>query len=73
MSVVPGSYDEWKHCITVDCGIPLTRAFVRERIGSLSDRQDFHTRRYIESWGEDQHARTLAWYRRAAEELEASG
>tara|TARA_Y100001954_G_scaffold83176_1_gene91386 strand:- start:931 stop:1146 length:216 start_codon:yes stop_codon:yes gene_type:complete len=69
MSVVPESYEEWKRCITIDCAIPLTRDFVKERIAALEDMNDFHTLRYIESWGKDQHARTLAWYRRAEDEL----
>ena len=69
MAPVPDTYEEWKHCITVDCGIPLTRNFIKERIAALVDMGDFHTQKFIESWGPAHHARTLAWFRRAAEEL----
>ena len=47
----------------------MTRNFIKERIAALVDMGDFHTQKFIESWGPEHHARTLAWFRRAAEEL----
>ena len=70
MSFVPKTYEEWKHCITVKCDIPLTTAYVRERIAALTDDRELDTQKFIERWGNAHHARTLAWFRRAAEELE---
>ena len=32
MNYIPQTYDEWEHCITVKCGIPLTPAYVAGRI-----------------------------------------
>ncbi len=72
MTLVPNSYNAWKHCITVDCGIPLTRDFISERIEALGNRNDFHTQKFIESWGVEHHAQTLSWFRRAAKELDTS-
>ena len=69
MSVVPRTYDDWKHCITVSCGIPLTPHFVQERITALADAENHHTRKFIERWGEAHRDRTLAWFRQAADEL----
>lgn len=69
MNVVPESYEDWKHCITVSCGIPLTLEYVQERITALGDMSDHHTQRFISFWGQEHHDRTLAWFRRAAEEL----
>ena len=69
MSIVPTTYEDWKHCITVSCDIPLTPSYVRERIEALSDEKDFHTQRFIERWGQQHHERTLAWFRQAASEL----
>jgi len=51
------------------CDIPLTPSYVDERIAALTDGKDFHTQKFIERWGEAHHARTLAWFRQAAEEL----
>ena len=69
MSVVPTTYEDWKHCITAICGIPLTASYVDERIAALTNSEDFHTQKFIERWGANHHARTLAWFNQAAEEL----
>jgi hypothetical protein len=69
MSLVPQTYEEWKHCITVKCGIALTPHYARERIAGLADKKDFHTQKFIECWGADYHGQTLAWFRRAEAEL----
>lgn len=70
MSFVPTTYEDWKHCITVKCDIPLTQSYVQERIAALTDDQDHHTQKFIDRWGRAHHTRTLAWFRRAAEELD---
>ena len=54
----PNTFDEWKHCITVQFGIPLTADFVTGRIEALEDRSDYGTRKFIEQWGEAHHAQT---------------
>ncbi|MEM0945960.1 MAG: hypothetical protein AAGK37_01030 [Pseudomonadota bacterium] len=69
MSYIPDTYESWKHCITVKCGIPLTPGYVQERIATLTNESDFQTQRFIERWGAAHHARTLAWFKQAAEEL----
>lgn len=71
MSVVPTTYEEWKHCITVSCDIPLTPDYVATRIAALSDDGDFHTQKFIERWGRAHHAQTLQWFQQAAAELSA--
>ncbi|MEM9348812.1 MAG: hypothetical protein AAGA47_01010 [Pseudomonadota bacterium] len=72
MSFVPNSYEEWKHCITVKCDIPLTPEYVEERIAALSDEGDYHTQKFVKRWGAMHHARTLAWFQQAKEELSTS-
>ena len=69
MSIVPETYEEWEHCITVKCGIELTPAYVAERIAALEDMSDYHTRRFIDRWSAAHHQRTLAWFRQAEERL----
>ena len=69
MSIVPTSYEDWKHCITVSCDIPLTPQYVQERIAALSDQEDYHTRRFVEHWGQAHLDRTLGWFRQAEAEL----
>lgn len=69
MSFFPTTYEEWKHCITVTCDIPLTAAYVDERIAALRDESDFHTAKFISRWGGVHHARTLRWFQQAADDL----
>ena len=69
MVTVPRTYEEWEHCITVQCGIPLTPDFIARRIEALEDESDFRTRNFIETWGEAHHAKTLGWFRQAATRL----
>ncbi|MEL7231715.1 MAG: hypothetical protein AAGJ85_04315 [Pseudomonadota bacterium] len=72
MSFVPESYEDWKHCITVKCDIPLTAQYIDGRIAALTDDGDFNTQKFIERWGAKHHARTVEWFKRAKEELAAS-
>ena len=65
----PTTYEEWQHCITVICGIPLTLTYVKKRIAALNDEKDHHTQQYIKVWGAARHSQTLSWFQRAAEEL----
>jgi hypothetical protein len=69
MTKIPQTFEEWEHCITVQCGIPLTPSFVAIRIAELEDESNFKTRKFIETWGREHHARTVAWFRRAASRL----
>ncbi|MEM8761944.1 MAG: hypothetical protein AAGE83_16735, partial [Pseudomonadota bacterium] len=65
MSIVPTTYEEWEHCITVECGIPLTTAYVSDRIEALEKAGDYQTKKFIDRWGEAHHARVLEWFRQA--------
>ncbi|MEM9370563.1 MAG: hypothetical protein AAGA26_05360 [Pseudomonadota bacterium] len=69
MSVIPETYEDWEHCITVKCDIPLTADFVAERIEALQDMNDHSTRRFIDRWGDAHHKRTLAWFQEAGQRL----
>jgi len=63
------SYEEWKHCITVSCDIPLTPDFVEKRLEALRNSADLHTRKFIDSWGEAHLARVIGWFEQAEREL----
>lgn len=63
------SYDEWQHCITVKCGIPLTLDYVTERIAALSDAKDRMTARFVELYGDSYRQRTIQWFEQARGEL----
>ncbi|MEM1196334.1 MAG: hypothetical protein AAGH57_09545 [Pseudomonadota bacterium] len=71
MSIVPNSYEEWEHCITVKCGVELTADYVAKRIAALQDGNDHYTRKYTELWGDAQRQQTLEWFREAQKRLAA--
>ena len=63
------SYEDWKHCITVLCGIPLTQAYVEHRLAALRYPTDHRTRKFIATWGEAHLARVIGWFEQAQREL----
>ena len=65
------SYEDWKHCISVSCGIPLTLDYIERRIRDLSDPGNSHTRKFIDHWGEEHRAYVLACFERARQESPA--
>jgi len=69
MAKIPQTFEEWEHCITVQCGIPLTPSFIAKRIAELEDESDFRTQQFIKTWDRDYHAKTVEWFRRAASRL----
>ena len=63
------TYDDWKHCITVLCHIPLTRPYVEQRLAALRDPATDGTQKFIATWGEAHLARVIGWFEQAAREL----
>ena len=64
------TYDDWKYCITVLCRIPLTRAYVEQRLAALRDPADSGTQKFIAIWGEAHLAHVIGWFERAERELQ---
>ena len=65
------TYSDWRHCIEVQCGIPLTAEYVAERLRILSDATCAQTAKFVATWGEQHRQRVLEWFGRAALELGA--
>ena len=63
------TYDDWKHCITVLCGIPLTLPYVEERLAALRNPADHGTQKLVASWGEAHLERVTGWFEQAEGEL----
>ncbi|MBK8227559.1 MAG: hypothetical protein IPK70_10345 [Flavobacteriales bacterium] len=62
--MIPHTYEDWHRCITVDCGITLTRPFVLERLAILSDDDHPETQRFIQLYGDPHRLGVVAWYER---------
>lgn len=67
------SYEDWRHCITVLCGIPLTRLYIEQRLAALRDPTDHTTQKFIATWSERHRLRVIGWFEEAQQELDAHG
>lgn len=67
--MIPDSYAQWRECIEVHCKIPLTTAFVDERLAELQNESDPRTATFVRLYGAQHLERTIGWFRRAGEEL----
>lgn len=64
-TMIPRTYDEWRHCIEVDCGLQLTPAFIAERIAELANTEHERTRQYVRLYGEAHRQRVIEWFEQA--------
>jgi len=65
-TIIPRTYEAWRHCIEVECGLRLTPDYIRQRIAALENPQDFHTQQFVRCWGEAHRVQVLDWFRQAA-------
>jgi len=62
---LPKNYEEWQHCITVECGIELTPSYVSERLSALNNNKDHHTKRFVKLYGESHLQSVIGWFKHA--------
>ena len=65
----PQNYDEWQHCITVECGIPLTGEYVAKRLSIWRNEALEETQRFRGLYGDDYWRAVIGWFERAEREL----
>lgn len=68
-SPVPLTYEQWRHCITVECRIPLTAAFVADRLSVWRTTDAEETIRFRRLYGDSHWQSVIAWFERAEREL----
>ncbi|MEM6512270.1 MAG: hypothetical protein AAF660_04605 [Pseudomonadota bacterium] len=66
---IPRTYEQWHHCITVECGIPLTREFVDERLKIWRDEQADTTKRFRKVYGDAHWRAVIGWFEQAGNSL----
>ena len=69
MTLTLKSYEDWKHCITQLCGIPLTGPYIKERLAALRDPADTATQKFVAMWGEEHRLRVIGWFEHAQQEI----
>ncbi|WP_087026358.1 hypothetical protein [Thaumasiovibrio subtropicus] len=68
-AAIPSNYQEWKHCITVECGLELTPDYISQRIEALQTPNDHYTKQFTRLYGEQYLAQVLAWFKQARAEV----
>ncbi len=67
--MIPQTFEQWRHCIVVDCGLALSQAYVSERIAAWRDDGSAETVRFRRLYGDEHWRSVLGWFERAAREL----
>ncbi len=67
--VFPTTYEQWRHCIEVLGEIRLTPSHIDGRLRELQDGNHSNTKEFARLYGASHLQRTIAWFRRAADEL----
>lgn len=66
--IFPETYEQWHHCITVECGIPLTSEFVAQRLEVWRNEQAEETVRFRRLYGDAYWHMVIGWFERAVAE-----
>lgn len=50
--MVPQTFNDWKNCISIDCGIALTKEFAQRRLFIYSDLENLETKKFVSLYGQ---------------------
>jgi len=67
--IIPTDYEQWKHCVVEECGIPLTVSFIDARIAAMKDAKNEYTRQFLTCYGKHHYENTMRWLAQAKESL----
>ena len=62
---LPQNYEEWRHCITVKCGIPLTPTFISQRLTVWRNKDLEETKRFRHLYGDSHWLTVISWFEQA--------
>ena len=65
---IPRSFQQWRECITVRCGIPLSRTYVASRLDELRDASHPKTREFFGKYGQAHLCQVIEWFETAQKE-----
>jgi hypothetical protein len=66
--IIPANFEDWKFCITQQCGIQLTSHFLNSRISELENLNSKPTSDFITLYGTKHWQNVLSWFKRALKE-----
>ena len=64
-SPIPSRFEEWHHCITVECGIPLTADYITQRLTVWRNENLEETARFRRLYGDAHWRAVIGWFERA--------
>jgi len=70
--VIPQTFAQWRHCIEVECRIPLEPVFIQQRLAQLRDLTCEDTRRFSGLYGQAHLDRVTSWFEQPEGVLEDS-
>lgn len=69
-ALIPRTYEQWRHCIERECGIPLTATFIAQRLATWRNPEAEETRRFRKRYGDAHWQAVLHWFEQAAQEAQ---
>jgi len=67
--IIPQNYQQWQHCITVECGLKLTPDYIEKTIATLKDNSEHYTQQFVRKYGPQHHQNVLSWFIQAQKAL----
>ena len=68
-SPFPQNFQEWKYCITVECGITLNASFINQRLSVWRNENHEETRRFRQRYGDNHWHSVIGWFAEAERQL----
>lgn len=66
--MIPRTYAQWQHCISVECGMDLSTDFIAQRLAVWRDAQSQESVRFRRLYGDAHWKAVLDWFERAERE-----
>ncbi|MCS4294628.1 hypothetical protein M2375_002861 [Comamonas sp. BIGb0152] len=70
--MIPRTYAQWRHCISVECGILLSADFIAQRLAVWRNPQLEETQRFRRLYGDAHWQAVQGWFLQAAQEQEGA-
>ncbi|WP_429948506.1 hypothetical protein ACQYWY_16415 [Comamonas sediminis] len=68
--MIPRTYAQWRHCITVECAIPLSADYIAQRLAVWRNAELEETQRFRRLYGDAHWQAVQRWLLQAAQEQE---
>ncbi|MEJ5150754.1 hypothetical protein [Comamonas sp. MYb396] len=70
--MIPRTYAQWRHCISVECGIPLSADFIAQRLAVWRNPGLEETQRFRRLYGDAHWQAVQHWLVQAGQEQEGA-